>query len=361
MPETRREAPAREAEREREERWQRELQERLADIDPKYAHLPRVTQRSIITRQLEHEEEEREERRAQERVAQKRAELAAKREAEAARKEAFEARRQAQLGRDTPFVMTSAASVVLGAIERCERFGHNGLVIGVPGVGKTRALEEAVRRSDTLEGPPVGLVTVSGVMGNSAMALLEAVAPHLGVRTVYGVAATHELLCSRASEFPVLLFDEAQNLSLRGLRDLLAISERARVQMLFLGNDEALKFVNSQKAAIQQIARRLPVREEIDCIFDADADLLAGQYDVEGPEALRMCRALAKARHADGIGKVLPIARAVAEAAGSRTVKVDHLREALSHFPHFARDLAGPKALPKVERQSSFKRLPTRR
>ena len=332
-----------------------------ADLDPQYAHLPLTIQRGILARKLEREEDEREERKYRERIAQKRAELAAKREAEEARKEAFEARRQAQTSRDTPFVMTTAAGVVLGAIDRCVRFGLNGLVTGEPGVGKTRALEEAVRRSDTMDGPPVGLVTVTGVMGSSAMALFEEVAPHLGVRTVYGVAATHKTLCTRASSFPVLLFDEAQNLSLRLVRDLLTISEQARIQMLFLGNDEALKFVNSQKAAIGQIARRLPVREEIDCIFDADADLLAGQYDVEGPEAFRLCRALAEKHHADGIGKVLPIARAVAEAAGSRTVQVDHLREALSLFPHLSRDLARATAAPMVERQSSFKRLPKRR
>ncbi len=105
--------------------------------------------------------------------------------------------------------------------------------------------------------------------------------------------------------------------------------------MLFLGNDEALKLVNSRKSAIHQIARRLPIREEIDCILDADADLLAGLYDVEGSKALQLCRALAKAHHADGIGKVLPIARAVAEAAGSRRVKSEHLRDALSLFPAF--------------------------
>lgn len=330
-------------------------------LDPRYAHLPLHMQRGILARKLEREEEEREERRCQARIAQKREEIAAKHVAEAAQKEAFEARRQAHASQNTPFVMTSAASVVLNTIDRCVRFGHNGLVTGAPGVGKTRALEEAVRRSDTMEGPPAGLVTVTGAMGNSSMALMEEVAPHLGVRTVYGVATTLKLLCSRASAFPILLFDEAQNLGDRVARDLLAISEQARVPMLFLGNDEVLKFVNSQKAAIRQIARRLPIREEIDCILDADADLLAGQYAVEDPEALRLCRALAEAHHADGIGKVLPIARAVAEAAGSRTVNVSHLREALSHFPHFLRDLDRAKAAPQVERQSSFKRLPTRR
>lgn len=330
-------------------------------LDPKHAHLPLSVQRGILARRLELEEEEREARRCQERIDQRHAEIAAKRAAEAAQKQAFEARRQAYVSRDTPFVMTSAARVVLDTIDRCVRFGHNGLVTGAPGVGKTRALQEAVRRSSTLEGPPVGLVTVTGVMGNSTMAVLEEVAPHVGVRTVYSVAATMKLLCSKASEFPVLLFDEAQNLADRVARDLLALSEQAHVQMLFLGNDEVLKFVNSQKAAIQQIARRLPIREEIDCILDADADLLAGQYAVEDPEALRLCRTLAETHHADGIGKVLPIARAVADAAGSQKVNVDHLREALSLFPHFLRDLMKGKSAPQVERQSSFKRLPKRR
>ncbi|GJE77889.1 AAA family ATPase [Methylorubrum suomiense] len=360
-PQMQRNVLKRQDEFEQDKRRAREYGERLANIDPKYAHLSRYMQGNIIRHQLAQEEQEREERRCQERIAQMRAEATAKREAEAAQKAAFKARRQAQEARDTPFVMTSAASIVLGAIDQCLRFGHNGLVIGAPGVGKTRALEEAVRRSNAMDGPPVGLVTVTGVMGKAEMAVLEAVAPHLGVRTVYGVAQTHKLLCTLASSCPVLLFDEAQNLSLLILRDLLAISEQANVQMLFLGNNEALKFVNSQKPAMQQIARRLPVREEIDCIFDEDADLLAAQFDVQGPEALLLCRALAKARHADGIGKVLPIARAVAEAAGSRTVKAEHLHEALSLFPHFVRDLAGAKAAPKIARQSSLKRLPTRR
>ena len=330
-------------------------------LDPKHAHLPLSVQRGILARRLELEEEEREARRCQERIDQRHAEIAAKRAAEAAQKQAFEARRQAHVSRDTPFVMTSAARVVLDTIDRCVRFGHNGLVTGAPGVGKTRALQEAVRRSSTMEGPPVGLVTVTGVMGNSTMAVLEEVAPHVGVSTVYSVSATMKLLCSKASEFPVLLFDEAQNLADRVARDLLALSEQAHVHMLFLGNDEVLKFVNSQKAAIQQIARRLPIREEIDCILDADADLLAGQYAVEDPEALRLCRTLAEAHHADGIGKVLPIARVIADAASSRTVDVDHLREALSLFPHFLRDQARAKVAPYVERQSSFKRLPKRR
>lgn len=331
------------------------------DLDPKYAHLPLQTQRIIVARNAEREEEERKERERNERIEQKRAEIAAKREAEAARKEAFEARCRDRARWETPFVMTSAAGVVFGAIERCMRFSHNGLIIGAPGVGKTRALKEAVRRSDTMEGPSVGLVTVSGVMGASTMAVFEEVAPHLGVRPAYSIAATLKRLCREACFAPIMLFDEAQNLTLRSARELLTISEEAHIPMLFLGNDEVLKLVNSKQAAIQQIARRLPVREEIDCILDTDADLIASHYAVEGMDAFRLCRALARVRHADGLGKVLPVARTLAHEADRATVQLEHLREALSTFPHFVRDIEAADAAPTIERQSSFKRLPRRR
>ncbi len=57
------------------------------------------------------------------------------------------------------------------------------------------------------------------------------------MRTVYGVAQTLKLLGTKVGTVPVRLFDKAQNLSVRALRDLLAICEWSSVQMLFLSDD----------------------------------------------------------------------------------------------------------------------------
>ncbi|MEH3147257.1 MAG: ATP-binding protein [Methylobacterium frigidaeris] len=280
---------------------------------------------------------------------------------EAERIHALEARRAAQAAWEMPFVHTSAAGVIFNAIDRCLRFGQNGLITGAPGVGKTRALQEAVRRSNTTEGPSVGLVTVNSVMGASTMALFEEVAPHLGVKPAYSISATLNRLCREACFAPVMLFDEAQNLTLRSARELLNISEQARIQVLFIGNNEVLNPVNSKQAAIQQIARRLPVRDEIDCILDDDADLIASGFGVEGMDAFQLCRELARTRYADGLGKVLPVARYLAQEQGRSTVQISHLQQALVTFPHFVRDLEAADAAPKIERQTSFKRLTNKR
>lgn len=240
--------------------------------------------------------------------------------------------RRAGVG-EIPFVETSVSGLIFGVIGRCMTFRKNGLVIGAPGIGKTKTLKEALRRSDRLEGPNVGLVTVSATIGGSTMALFEELAPHLGVRPATSIAQTMRRLSKDACFRPVMIFDEAQNLTLKSARELLFISEEANVQMLFVGNDEVLKLVNSQQAAIQQIARRLPFREEIGCIVDQDADLIAEHFGVEEMDAFRMCREVGALLHIDGIVQVLCEARH--RIGESKTIRAAHVRAAIDAFPHF--------------------------
>ncbi|HEX4765393.1 MAG TPA: ATP-binding protein [Lichenihabitans sp.] len=255
---------------------------------------------------------------------------------------------------EMPFIETSVASIVLSTIYRCRRFGQNGLIIGAPGVGKTRALEKAIRNSEDGEGPPVALVTVTGVIGASTMALFDEVAPHLGVKPATSIAATQRRLMKHTHFTPVLLFDEAQHLTNKSVRELLFISEKARVQMVFCGNADVLKLVSSRQAAIAQVSRRIPIREQIDCIDDDDADKIANHFGVEGMDGYRLCRRLGNSFHADGIAKVLSTARDRL-ASGRKTIQSKDIREALALFPHFAAGIERASSPDTAKRQSTMR------
>lgn len=253
---------------------------------------------------------------------------------------------------ELPFIDTSVSKVVLSTLYRCRRFGQNGLIIGSPGVGKTRALNRAVQIGAAGDGPAAALITVTGVMGNSVMALYDEIAPMLGVKPATSIAGTQRRLMKNTYFTPLLLLDEAQHLSNKAVRELLFVAEGAGVQMVFCGNADVVQLVNSRQAAIAQISRRIPVREEITCIDDDDADLIASHFGVEGMEGYRLCRQLGQAFHADGIAKVLGIARDRL-APGRKTIQSKDIREALALFPHFAAGLNRAEAPSKPKRQST--------
>lgn len=257
--------------------------------------------------------------------------------------------------REVPHLPTSVSAVITEVIDRCLSFAENGLVIGSPGVGKTRALQEAVRRSDARLGPDVALITVTAVTGSSVKALLEDVCAIVGIAPSAVIADMQRRLFRQVDFAPLLLFDEAQNLSNKAVRELLFVSEQANIPMVFCGNAETLKLVNTKQAAIQQIDRRLPIREEITCILDADVDLIASHFRVEGEAALQLCRRIGSARHADGIAKVLAFARE--NLAPEDPIRRDHIEAALQLHPHFSRGLNDSGNLTRGRRQSSVRAI----
>ncbi len=286
---------------------------------------------------------EREERAAEELAA---AELAAR------RREAEE-RRRAQARFELPFLKTSVARIVMSTIDRSLRYGQNSLVIGVPGVGKTRALQEIVRRGAAGELVyDVALIDVTATIGTSLREVYREVGTALDVEPIDDNADMRRRMVKRARRFPVLLFDEAQNLGYKQLRDLLGLSVEIGVQMVFCGNGEVLKLVNSGQGAIQQISRRLPFREEIRCILDADADLIANHFGVEGMDAYRLCREIGGQFHADGVAKVLTIAR---DRIGDRkTIQLAAVRDALDLMPHFVAGLASDRRPKRAQRLTTL-------
>lgn len=228
-----------------------------------------------------------------------------------------EAERQAMAwAEDPPCLATSVWTMVSAAIDRCLSGRQSGIVIGTPGTGKTKALEEAVRRAENLEGPRAALITVTAVIGGSTMALYDDLAPHLGVDRASSIAATQKRLMRSAEYRPVVMFDEAQNLTLKSARDLLEISRTAQIPMLFCGNDDVLM------RAVTDEARRLAM--EVAMPFDK----LAAGY-----EALA-----AQGRKMNDIRTFMPAVARTAQAAGAGVDDIANSAGAVSEQMQIAGD-----------------------
>lgn len=244
---------------------------------------------------------------------------------------------------EAPFLPTSVATRLFSVVDRCICMRGNGLILGAPGIGKTVAITEAMRRSDTMEGPEVAVLKVEPAYGQSAMVLLDELAPLLGVEAARSVADTVRRLKRDVYFRPLVIFDEAQNLSLRIVHQLLSISEDTGVRMLFVGNPEAVKLVNSGIADVRLISRRLAHRDEIMAITDEDADLIAGYFGVEEMDGFRLCRRIGMAFHADGIVQVLRDARF--RRGGAGTIRPPEIEASIDSFAHIRAGLARPASL----------------
>ena len=273
------------------------------------------------------------------------------------RRQRFANQRRTQARYELPFLRTSVAELLMIVRDRCLRNGRCGLVIGPAGSGKTRALQQMVFEGEQALAPEAYLVTVTGVTGNSMKAIFDDICPILGVQPARDIADTQRRL-NKLEGGPVLFFDEAQNLTLRPIRELLAISEATGIIMVFCGNAEALQLVSSKQAAIQQISRRLPIREEIQCIQDSDADLIADHFRVVGDQARQICRTIGHVFHADGVAQVLTYARQ--QLSPGAPVQVDDIMDAIEMFPQFRRALVGPLEPSRPSRRSSLKAIERR-
>ena len=260
-----------------------------------------------------------------------------------------------------PFLPTSVATLVFGTIERCVCMRGNGLIVGAPGTGKTMAIAEAQRRSNALEGPEVAVLKVEPAYGASALVLLEELAPLLGVSGAHSVAATVRRLKRDVMFRPLLIFDEAQNLSLRIVHQLLSISEDTDVRMVFVGNPETVNLINSKTADVRLISRRLPYRGTIDAITDDDADLVASHFGVEEMDGYRLCRRIGSSFHMDGIVQVLRDARH--RQAGAKTIRPAEIEASLQAFPHIRAELdrtGASRPIPLRQRTAGTARLTSR-
>lgn len=249
------------------------------------------------------------------------------------------------------FIETSVTRTITATINSARSFRTNATIIGAPGVGKTEALKNYAKNN-----PQTALITVTPILGGSLRALFTEMCEATGLYNDGSVQDLerrllrldppthhHKFYDRYDREYtpkkdwhlnPVIILDESQNLPLKSFREILHISREddGKLCFVFCGNREVLKRVNADEGAISQISRRVQFREEVNTITPEDADLLASAYGVEGMDAFALIRRVAEKYHADGVARVLRMARSQTDA---KTIRASHIRQATSILPQY--------------------------
>lgn len=231
------------------------------------------------------------------------------------------------------FVETEVSRLIFDVIEDARENTICAAVVGNPGIGKTMALEAYAELHRNAK-----LVTATAVISGSLLALFKHVSYELGIYPEKGLADLQHRLFGCDFTGAALLIDEAQNLPLKALRELLYLWEKCQLPIIFCGNAEVLKRVNVDHGAFAQISRRVPRREEINGILDVDADAITNTFGVEGMECYALMRKIGAKFHADGVVQVLNRARRIA--AQRSSIRLHDIHDALELMPAFKAALA---------------------
>ena len=228
------------------------------------------------------------------------------------------------------FIETSVVRRITETIELSRAMFWNAAITGAPGIGKTLTIQRYVQ-ADELN---VGYLEVRPLIGGSMNLLLEALGAVVGVQRYGSIVDLERALRREWFEKRVVIVDEAQNIKLNKLRQLLHLSmeDDGPFVFIFVGNDQMLKQTRTGEAAMLQVNRRIKQQVSLTAIDDDDADAVATDAGVEGIEAFKLLRKIGARFHVDGIVTVVRLAR---ELSRSKTLRIEHLHDALEYLPQF--------------------------
>jgi DNA transposition AAA+ family ATPase len=226
------------------------------------------------------------------------------------------------------FVSTAIAEQVM---EVC-RFAHIhrdiGLVYGEAGMGKTVALRRYCREHRD------AIYVRCDPSSSSAQATLEAVAIAMGRRPRWGGLRRflQELVDALEETGRVLILDEAQFLTLRGLETLRALHDRAEIGMVLCGNFEVFSQLHGEgKASFAQLFSRVGIRRQV-TLTGATAEDVMGIARQISSDLAADCEEylVAKSRERGGLRRMVKVLRLGFEMASGEglPVSVRHLRTA---------------------------------
>lgn len=176
-----------------------------------------------------------------------------------------------RLNDGTPgYVETSVHKLVTVVCDRMRKHTNFGVVCGVVGVGKTRALKEyAKRKHQTL--------LIEANPGMTAGSLLTEILQQLGRETPHGLDRKFNLVvASLAGTNFLLIVDEAEKLNGTALEYLRRIRDKASVGVVLAGTQKLHEMLKPTTGQFDQIRSRISMwPKTIERISRDDADDLA--------------------------------------------------------------------------------------
>ena len=163
-----------------------------------------------------------------------------------------------------------------------------GAVSAPPGMGKTtaaQALADADKKT---------IYVHVGATKNTPRAFASSLADALNIWTksestarIWSVIESH--LSHYSAQELLLIFDEAQNIPLALLKEVVDFPSRFRVPVLVTGNSELLKRQRVSSAAFDQISSRIAKRVVLTSPTEDDFQIIAVDFDVFGKDAHAAC------------------------------------------------------------------------
>lgn len=204
---------------------------------------------------------------------------------------------------EVEYASTNVSSKIYDIISVCQVKGGLAIVAGDAGIGKTKAARKFVS-----DNPSSSILITINPCLTSIKSLLKAIADRIGASQERSRDELWLAITKKLSDGMVLIFDEAQHLTLKNIEVLRSFSDYFNdlgqtLGICFIGNTETMANIGTKKAEFAQIANRTKQkkiytkseikRDDIKKLFplletekkDAEIDLL---YRVtQTPQALR--------------------------------------------------------------------------
>lgn len=191
------------------------------------------------------------------------------------------------------FVMTETAREVIGVCRSAQVLGDMGVVVGPPGIGKTRAIAQYKSLS-----PRVVVATASAAICNMTAILQTFLTAHgaqMGKPSGAGRLGLTLEMRKHFKEGWLLVLDEAQHAELEAIEELRAIQDETGCGLVLSGNPKVLTLLQGEgrQSDRAQLYSRTGVRAVLKGNSPEEVEQILEPMGVTNAEVLKIAKAIA--------------------------------------------------------------------